>query len=410
MLPPEMLKPVLIAGLLLGVMSMVDTLAYGVRTSGVLTRKLAISLSLFNVLMMASRLSNMFSAPILGNFPDKVYQGQYTSAQVLAALRLDLLFVIGGVLGGALFMPSLIKLFTRGIQIMEAKGSLPRTLWYGLQRLSHVSRYLAAPSLRHLRDYSDFRTLPYQFLIYNVFVTCFYSIGVMSTVLAASVDHSVAATAILLSGIVNGIATMTLFLIVDPPGAVVVENCISGKRPVSHAKTMNVTLVLTRLLGTLLALGMLPLMSRYVLSVAYYVDSAFSSRAAVLGSAHAQAGGLDYEFQLTRQASGSLRWVLRAHNNTAQPIELQFSSGREYEFLVRQDEAAVWRSNAGDRAAAQIASHSIAPHGVLIYEAAWDGRLPGGTMASGTVEAEAFHLLTPHPVRISLAITIPGGG
>src|SRR5512144_2718804 len=140
-----MLKPVVIAGLLLGLMSVVDTLAYGVRPSGVLTRKLAISLSLFNILVMASRLSNMFSAPILGNFPDKVYQGTYSAAQVLAALRLDLLFVVGGVISGALLMPSLVKLFERGIAILEQLGSLPRTLWYGLRRLHHLPRYLAAP-------------------------------------------------------------------------------------------------------------------------------------------------------------------------------------------------------------------------------------------------------------------------
>ena len=51
MLPLDILKPVLIAGTLLAVMSVVDTLTYGVRTAGVITKRLAISLALFNILV-----------------------------------------------------------------------------------------------------------------------------------------------------------------------------------------------------------------------------------------------------------------------------------------------------------------------------------------------------------------------
>ena len=403
-----MLRPVLIAGVMLGLMSIIDTLAYGVRTSGVLTRRLAISMTLFNILMVLSRLSNMFQAPILGNFPDKVYQGTYSPQQVLAALRIDLLFVIGGVIAGAMFMPSMIKLFTRGIMILEHLGSLPRTLLYGLKRLNRLPLYLAPPTISHLRKYSDFRVLPYQFLIYNVFVTCFYSIGVMSTVLAASLDHTVAATAMTLSGIVNGIATLTLFMIVDPPGAVVVENCISGKRPVSHAKTMNVTLVLTRLSGTLLALALLPPMSQYVLSVAHWVDNYFGgNRAVTLASATAAAGGLDYEFQLRHQPAGGYTWILRAHNNTHEPIALSYTSGQAYDFIVRQDGAEIWRASSGMRYTQALVSEELKPHQTKVFEAAWDGTALGGGVASGKAQAEAQHLLTPEPVRLSLDVSLP---
>jgi hypothetical protein len=403
-----MLRPVLIAGVMLGLMSIIDTLAYGVRTSGVLTRRLAISMTLFNILMILSRLSNMFQAPILGNFPDKVYQGTYQPEQVLAALRIDLLFVISGVVAGAMLMPTMIKLFTRGIMILEEQGSLPRTLFYGLRRIVRLPHYLAPPGWRHLRKYSDFRVLPYQFLIYNVFVTCFYSIGVMSTVLAASLDHTVAATAMTLSGIVNGIATLTLFMIVDPPGAVVVENCISGKRPVGHAKTMNVTLVLTRLMGTLLALVLLPPMSQYVLSVAHWVDNYFGgNRSVTLASANAAAGGLDYEFLLKHQPSGSYTWVLRAHNNTDQSITLNYASAQAFDFVVRQDGVALWRASAGMRYTQALVSEELLPHQTKVYTATWDGMTEGGGRAAGKVQAEAQHLLTPDPSSIALDVSLP---
>lgn len=277
MLPPDMIKPVILAGVLLGLMSIVDTLSYGVRTAGVVARRLAMSLALFNILVIISRTSNMFSAPILGNFPDKVDRGAYSAANVQTALRIDLLFIVAGVLIGALMTPTVIRVFRRGIEVLDEKGSLPPTVWYGLRRLWRLRTYLAVPRWAHLKAYTNFRALPTGFLLFNVFVTCFYSIGVISTVLAASWDHSVAGTTMTLSGIVNGIATILLFVIVDPPAAVVIDQSIAGKRPIEHAKTMNVCLIATRLVGCLLALPLLPLMARYVLVAAHWVDAYFAA-------------------------------------------------------------------------------------------------------------------------------------
>jgi hypothetical protein len=407
-LPHEMLRPVLLAGALLGLMSVVDTLAYGVRTAGVLTRKLAISLSLFNILVVISRLSNMFSAPILGNFPDKVYQGVYTPAQVQVGLRADLLFVVAGVICGALLMPTYIRMFQRGIQLLEQLGTLPRTLTYGLRRIGHLRRYLAVPKLSYLSVYSDFRVLPYQVLVYNIFVTCFYSIGVMSTVLAASLDHSVAGTAILLSGIVNGIATMTLFIIVDPPAAVVVENCITGKRPVSHAKIMNVTLVITRLTGCLLALLLLPIMSQYVLAAAHWVDRAFSSGKAVLhGEASAKCNGLDYQFKLVEQPTGGYLLELSVHNNTSEAHEMAFASAARYEFSVRLNASVVWRSSQGLRFTQALENETLGAHRSVVYKSHWPGALPSaGRGQRLQVQVEARHLLIPEPVVLQFSTSL----
>lgn len=403
-----MLRPVLIVGCLLGTMSIVDTLAYGVRTAGVLTRKLAISLSLFNILVIVSRFSNMLSAPILGNFPDKVYQGLYTVSDVRAALRIDLCFVIGGVVAGGLLMPSMIKFFQRGIQVLETVGTLPKTVAYGVKHLGEWPQLFASPRLRHLADYKDFRVLPYQFLIYNVFVTCFYSIGVMSTVLAASVDHSVAGTAILLSGIVNGIATMTLFVIVDPPAAVVVENCISGLRPVSHAKVMNVALTATRLMGCLLALVLLPWMANYVLNAAHWVDRTVGAERAVLvGQASVQCNGLDYEFRLVRQPDTQYHFMLRVHNNGDSARTLTYASGATDEFSVIAPQGVLWRSNASLRSTQALRDYELKTHQQLTFSAAWDGTVPG-LMEPEKVQVTviAKHVLSPEPVVLQFSSTL----
>ncbi len=276
-LPAQILKPMLLAGVLLMLMSITDTLAYCVRTAGVLTRRLAISLSLFNSVVVFSRMANMVQTPVLGNFSDQVDKGVYTAAQVMTALRIDLCFVAVGVLIGAALSPTYISLVKRGINVLEDKGSLPRTVWHGMKRFWRLAYYMRPPVPVGIGQHFRVAGLPRNSIICNVFVTCFYSIGVMSTVLAASWDHSLAGTATNLSGVVNGIATVLFFVLVDPPAAIVVDQCIAGKRPESDAKALHVMLVVTRFAGILLGLLLLPVMSKYVLTVAHWVN-AFLSR------------------------------------------------------------------------------------------------------------------------------------
>src|SRR6516164_4598606 len=47
------------------VIHLIGTLAYSVRIAGTRTRRIAISLSLFNILVLVSRTSNSFAAPLL---------------------------------------------------------------------------------------------------------------------------------------------------------------------------------------------------------------------------------------------------------------------------------------------------------------------------------------------------------
>ena len=386
MIPEVMLRPVLIAGILLAVMSIVDTLSYGVRTAGVYKKRLAISLSLFNILVIVSRLSNMFMAPVLGNFPDKVYQQAYDAADVLVALRIDLGFVIGGVLLGALLTPWFINITGRGIEVLEEKGNLPATIWHGLKRIWRVPAYARVPSAKSLGEHMNFRAIPSGFLIFNVLVTCFYSIGVMSTILAASWDHSLAVTTAMLSGIVNGIATMLLFTIVDPPAAVLIDGCIAGKRPDSHAKTMNAMLVLTRLAGCVLAVFLLPLMAQYVMTVSRWVDDYFRTDKplavavvtagedevqmadGVLGNTTVIEGRVAREFSVERKGD-SLHFRLAVKNGGNDNVVFNYSSGAHYDFHAAVDGQEVWSRNSSLRFTQALEQRELEPGEVLEFRA-----------------------------------------
>jgi hypothetical protein len=258
-------------------------------------------------------------------------------------------------------------------------------------------------------------------LLFNVFVTCFYSIGVMATVLAASIDHSVAGTAILLSGIVNGIATMLLFIVVDPPGAVIVEQCIEGKRPVSHAKTLNLSLVITRLLGTLLALVLLPWMAQYVLVSAHWVDRVFAAEGppdaarapganastnVTLGHASGATGSLTYEFVASQQDDAVMHLLLQFNNGSNIPVTLQYASALTHNFILRQGGKELWRSDAAARSAQVVSEITLGAHQTQRFEAVVPSEVLQALPAGSLLEAEAVHNTLP-AARFVIPLSVP---
>jgi Amj-like protein len=55
------------------VIHLIGTLAYSVRIAGTRTRRIALSLSLFNILVLVSRTSNSFHASLLASDPCAVW-------------------------------------------------------------------------------------------------------------------------------------------------------------------------------------------------------------------------------------------------------------------------------------------------------------------------------------------------
>ena len=98
---------------------------------------------------------------------------------------------------------------------------------------------------------------------------------------------------------------------------------------------------------------------------------------------------------------------MRVHNNTDEPVELDYASSQTYNFSLQQGGVLLWQSSLGQRYTPALTSDELEPHRTLVFESSWDGALPGGASAQGLVQAEALHMLTPEPVRITLDISLP---
>ena len=237
----------------------IETSTYSLRIAGINTKKIATALSLITSILMVSRLSNLFQAPILGFMVDESILSTANNAipMLVQQFRWVVFFAfIGSLIGGILtpvFVEShmfIIHKLSKGTFLLRAVLSLcvPQKNHPFILGLKHLK-----PSFELFK----LKQLPKHFLILNVFVTAFYTIGVLCALIAGALIPEFRATAINLSGIVNGMGTILMATMVDPVGARITDQVAHLERPKQDIYNVVFYLVLGRLLGTLIVAQLL---------------------------------------------------------------------------------------------------------------------------------------------------------
>jgi hypothetical protein len=239
--------------------------AYAARLAGVQTKRIATSISLFNLFVTVGRLATLFSvffvaplADIAGNAvtanrhdPELVALWQHTYD-----IQLRLIIFAGtiGMIVFALLLPMFTYLFRRGVSSFEMRGSVPHSLVQLLRpkNIIEVLRSEHLPSWEQVRSF-NWREIPRRLLVFNIVVTAVYAIGVPAAFLASVLDPTVRVTAASLSGIINGIGTISFTLFVDPTSSMITDQAVHGHRTVEEVRAMVFYLSLTAVLGSLLA-------------------------------------------------------------------------------------------------------------------------------------------------------------
>jgi hypothetical protein len=244
------------------------------RLAGARTGQIATSLSFVNIAFLISRLSNMFQAPLLGALVDQAVRLR-AAPELLASFRLILLAAFAGNLLAMIFTPGVSYILVKGIAVFERLGSIPSLLLAALKP-RHLFKILAGLRLPRLDYFSglNYRAVPHTFLYLNILMVAIYAVGVLAALLAGAFLPEQRATAVQLSGIVNGLATIMLAIMVDPTGARITDQAVHGKRPLNDVWTMVFFLQAGRLLATL-AVAQLILWpaARYIMAVTKWLTA-----------------------------------------------------------------------------------------------------------------------------------------
>ncbi|MFC7366278.1 MULTISPECIES: lipid II flippase Amj family protein [Bhargavaea] len=232
----------------------IETLAYAVRLSGARVKMIASALSLFNIMVIVSRLANMMQQPFTGSLIDTA-----PKENALEFVEVQFRMLIGastaGTLFGILLLPTFTALFSRAIIHLSAeKGSVP-SLMKRLLSPQYIRRglnHFSFPRVQYLKGVK-FKEFPIRLFFINMLITAIYTIGVLSALYAALLAPERAATAVMASGLINGIATILLVIFIDPKISVIADDVVNRRGSYIQLKSMSIMMIASRLCGTILA-------------------------------------------------------------------------------------------------------------------------------------------------------------
>ncbi|WP_031515523.1 lipid II flippase Amj family protein [Desulfofalx alkaliphila] len=266
----------ILAAILTALIHLINTLIYSVRPAGVHTKRLAIAYSLFNVIFLFASTANMVLAPLLSSIVEHGIQRASAASpgvdisgivntalyqQELAALNQDIRLVIlaatAGTLVGIIFIPTFVRVFVRGIMLFDEIKSVPKMLLmllFSPRRIISLLRSFELPGKDMVRRARAKKAnLPKTFLWMNFFANAIFTTSVLSAMYAGALFPEFRATSVVLSGVVNGFATLMFVMVVDPTAAMITDQALRGERDEYDVKQMSFYLALTRLGGTVLA-------------------------------------------------------------------------------------------------------------------------------------------------------------
>ena len=251
------------------IINLISTLSYSVRIAGIRTGRIAVSLALFNILVLVSRTSNSFQAPLLAkHIEDNIRLGRLAAAA--SEFRWLLLAATLATVVGALLIPTFQRIFGRAVLAFSVYRSVPRLIMHGFSRagIRYMKDAVKLPARENLTQVKDVRRVPLLTIFFNGVATAVLTVGVFASLYAGYLNPELRVTANSLSSVINGLATILMFVFIDPSLSVLTDDVMEGKATDSYFRRVVVLLVGSRLAGTIAAQVMLVPAARVIAALA----------------------------------------------------------------------------------------------------------------------------------------------
>lgn len=232
---------------------LIGALAYAARIAGVRTRKIAVSFALFNVLVLVSRAANSFQGPFLSKRIElNLLEG---GGQLFWDFQILMFSATMAAIVGTLLVPTVQRLFTRAIQHFHVNRSIPKLIMHSFARggLSYLKGSVTTPSIEHVKGLKDKPVVSFQIIALNIAAQAFLTVGVFASLYAGFIAPEFRVTALSLSAVINGVATILLFVLIDPQLSVMTDDVVEGRISEASFRRAVVWLAASRIVGTALA-------------------------------------------------------------------------------------------------------------------------------------------------------------
>ena len=235
------------------VIHLISTLSYSVRIVGIRTRRIAVSFALFNIMVLISRTANGFQAPLLAKqVEENIKNG--TGENLLDFRFILLAAAIGTILGGVL-VPSFQRLFSKAVYHFSIHKSIPKLLIHGFSKsgIIQFKESLKIPDRKNVSELIKLKSVPKRIFILNVIAVAVMTVGVLAAIYAGYIDPELRSTSSNLSPVINGGATILMFIFIDPYLSGLTDDVIIGKCSEVVFRRFIIWMIVARLIGTLIA-------------------------------------------------------------------------------------------------------------------------------------------------------------
>lgn len=239
------------------------------RIVGIRTRKIAISFALFNIMVLISRTSNSFQAPLLAKWIEnniKIGINPGTFEIRLIILTSSIATIIGGLL-----IPTFQRVLSKSVNNFSLHKSVPRLILHGFTK-SGIKRFKQEIKFPDKENFKMSKSLmdnfPIKIFIYNIIAVSILTVGVLSSLYAGFIEPDLRTTSSTLSSVVNGLATILMFVFIDPYLSGLTDDVIDGKFSEIGFRKIIRLMIVSRLIGTIVAQIFLIPFSKFIAWIA----------------------------------------------------------------------------------------------------------------------------------------------
>jgi len=222
------------------------------RFAGIKTNSITTSLSLSNIILLITRLANLFQTPFLGSMIDLSFKNNQTDT-LLLKLHVIIFSATLGTLVGILFFNTFENIFIKWINLFNKTLSIPKTFYYLIYPKTYISIVKSISKVNFYLDKKELREIPKVIIFSSLFVSAFWTTGVLSAMYASVLVPEYSRTATILSGIVNGIATILFTIFLDPIIAHITDKVYNNQKDIKFLYNAVFLMLVFTLLGTILA-------------------------------------------------------------------------------------------------------------------------------------------------------------
>lgn len=248
-----MTTQLLLVFILTFVINLITTLSYSVRIVGIRTGRIAISFALFNILVLVSRTANGFQAPLLAKTVENdIKAGVFDN---LSMFRWIIFSCSLATVAGAFLVPTFQRILSKAVLNFSVHKSMGKLMLHAFSKagILYFRDQVAIPDKQNILQIRLDQRFPWRIFVMNVVAVAILTIGVLSAVYASYLNPEYRTTASNLSAFINGLATILMFIFIDPHLSAMTDDVTLGKCSEATFRKYIVYMIIARLIGTLLA-------------------------------------------------------------------------------------------------------------------------------------------------------------